>query len=166
MIHIASLQMEDEDKLYAFESNNRNYFEKFVPSRGDDYYQKDYFRDRLKELLKEQADKQSYFYLIKDTNGEILGRINLTDIDYSLKSGFLGYRVGEAYTGKGVAGQALELLKKEAKMLKLKEIKAQTTADNIASQKVLKKRGFEEISREETTYEGKHLTFVYYQADL
>lgn len=62
MIHIASLQMEDEDKLYAFESNNRNYFEKFVPSRGDDYYQKDYFRDRLKELLKEQADKQSYFF--------------------------------------------------------------------------------------------------------
>ncbi|WP_227994856.1 GNAT family N-acetyltransferase [Oceanobacillus sp. CFH 90083] len=165
-IHIAPLQIEDEDKLYTFELNNRNYFEKSVPSRGDAFYQLDYFRDRLHELLKEQADGQSYFYLIKDDDGEILGRVNLTDIEPAQQIGFLGYRVAEAHTGKGLAGEAVRLLKEEAKALGLSGIKAQTTADNIASQKVLEKQGFEEISREDTAYEGKQLTFVYYQADL
>ncbi|GAA0322938.1 GNAT family N-acetyltransferase [Oceanobacillus sp. FSL W7-1293] len=164
MIHIAPLQIEDEDKLYTFELHNRKYFEKFVPSRGEAFYQKDYFHDRLRELLKEQADSKSYFFLIKDADGEILGRVNLTDIRPSQKIGFLGYRVGEAHTGKGIAGKAVELLKVEAeKTLRLKGIKAQTTADNIASQSVLGKNGFKEISREDTVYEGKPLTFVYYQ---
>ncbi|MFD1415127.1 GNAT family N-acetyltransferase [Oceanobacillus jeddahense] len=164
MIHIAPLQMEDEDRLYAFELNNRKYFEKFVPSRGEAFYQKEDFRNRLHELLKEQASGTSYFYLIKDTDGEILGRINLTDMHPSQKMAFLGYRVGEKHAGKGIAGKAVELLKVEAeKTFRLKSIKAQTTADNIASQKVLEKKGFKETSREDTAYEGKPLTFVYYQ---
>lgn len=45
-------------------------------------------------------------------------------------------------------------------------IEAKTTSDNIASQKVLKKQGFEEKKRENTIYEGEPLTFVYYQLDL
>lgn len=159
--------MEDEDKLYAFELNNRRYFEKFVPSRGEVFYQKDYFHDRLCELLKEQADGKSSFYLIKNAEGDILGRINVTDIDPSQKIGFLGYRVGEAHTGKGAAGKAVELLKVEAnKTLGLNAIKAQTTADNIASQKVLRNKGFKEINREDTVYEGKPLTFIYYQLNF
>lgn len=144
MIYLQLLQPGDGDKLYIFERNNRNYFEKFVPSRGDEFYQKDYFRERLRELLKEQADGKSYFYLIKDADGEILGRINLTDVETSQKVGSLGYRIGESHIGRGIAGKAVELLKREAGTLKLARIEAKTTSDNIASQKVLKKQGFEE----------------------
>lgn len=37
MIYLQLLQPGDGDKLYIFERNNRNYFEKFVPSRGDEF---------------------------------------------------------------------------------------------------------------------------------
>ena len=99
-IHILCLQ--DAQELLAFEAENRAYFEQSVPSRGEEYYNPEFFSERHQELLEEQDEGISSFYLIRDENNQIMGRINLVDMDPGKQEGYLGYRVGEAYIGQGM----------------------------------------------------------------
>ncbi|WP_432355580.1 GNAT family N-acetyltransferase [Sporosarcina sp. A2] len=163
-IIIEKLKDTDTESLYQFEIENRTFFEDMVPSRGDDYYKYEGFKVRHESLLDEQVKGLSIFYLIKDENDSILGRINLVDIDESEKIGFLGYRVGQIHTGKGVAKKALNLLLKKVVELDLKVVKAKTTTNNIASQKVLEQNGFKhkETSDKEFEMNGQMLEFVNY----
>lgn len=163
-ILIDKLSGTDAKDLYKFELENRTFFEEMVPTRGDDYYNSEVFKIRHETLLEEQAEGISYRYLIKDENGSILGRINLVDIDESQKICHLGYRVGQLHTGKGVAKKALKLLLETVIELDIKQVKAKTTTNNIASQKVLEKNGFEytETSDEEFEMNGQKLKFVNY----
>ena len=90
------------------------------------------------------------------------------DIDETDKIGYLGYRVGQAHTGKGIANKALKLLVETVNDEGVKQIKAKTTTNNKASQRVLEKNGFEGIvnSREEFEMNGKMLKFVYYNLNI
>lgn len=165
-IVLKKLRMEDAESLFSFELNNKDYFEKMVPTRGSDYYNFDIFLNRLKSLLEEQEKGISYFYLIKDKNDSIIGRVNLIDIDKSNAIGHLGYRVAEIHTGKGVARKALKLLLEiitEERIVN--EILAKTTANNMGSQRVLVKNGFEPLSIVEDTIEmnNEKLKFVYFR---
>jgi ribosomal-protein-alanine N-acetyltransferase len=167
-IYIDRLNERDAQALFAFECNNRRFFEQTVPGRGDDYYSFGTFGIRHKELLKEQEEAISSFYLIKDGSGIIVGRINLVDIDPIKGTAHAGYRIGEAFTQKGIANEALKLLVKLAPDLNVMQIQAKTTSDNIASQKVLVKNGFERISINEeiSADSGQKLTFFHYSRNL
>ncbi|MGN4125584.1 GNAT family N-acetyltransferase [Lysinibacillus sphaericus] len=164
-VFLEKLHVNDAEDLYTFELENRTFFEEMVPTRGDDYYYPEIFKKRHETLLEEQALGTSYFFLIKDKNNSILGRINLVEINKYQKVGHLGYRVGQIHTGKGIANKALKLLLAETQLGQdIKQIKAKTTTNNIASQKVLEKNGFK---REDTRVEafemnGQKVRFVYY----
>jgi len=163
-IYIEKLQVMDAENLLEFEVENRAFFEEMVPTRGDDYYIPEFFMKKHEAMLEEQALGISLFYLIKNQEGEILGRINVVDLDATNKVGHLGYRVGQIYTGKGVANQALKLLLETLADTEIKQIEAKTTTNNIASQKVLEKNGFERVAgyNEEFEIEGKKLSFIHY----
>lgn len=163
-ILIKKLQDEDLEKLFEFELENRAYFEGMVPSRGDDYYNFEIFKQRNTALIDEQAQGLSYFYLIKNKEGLILGRMNLVDIEMSQALGHIGYRVGKAYTGKGIANIALNLLLETTTELGIRQISAKTTTNNIASQRILVKNGFLYVSTadEEFKMNGQSLSFVFY----
>ncbi|SIQ05759.1 ribosomal-protein-alanine N-acetyltransferase [Peribacillus simplex] len=167
-IYIHRLNEQDAQALFAFECNNRSFFEQTVPGRGDDYYSFGTLEIRHKELLKEQEDAISSFYLIKDRSGIIVGRINLVDIDPKNGTAHVGYRIGEAFTQKGIANEALKLLVNLAPGLNVTQIQAKTTSDNFASQKVLVKNGFERISiNEEISADtGQKLIFYHYIRNL
>ena len=160
--------MTDADELFNFEVENRTFFEEMVPTRGDEYYNFENFKKGLETLLEEQVIGSSRFYLIKDKDSSILGRINLVDIDEANKIGYLGYRVGEVHTGKGIANKALKLLVERVSNEEIKQIKAHTTTNNIASQKVLEKNGFDRVSTssEEFDMNGQMVSFVYYSLNI
>lgn len=161
-ITLEKLQKEDAEKLFKFELENRLFFEEMVPSRGDDYYHFEIFEKRHQALLEEQDQGLSYFYLIKSNVGSILGRVNLIDIDKSQGIGHIGYRVGQVQSGKGIANKALQLLLEAAPKDGINQILAKTTTNNIASQKVLEKNGFKQITlnNEEFEMNGQVLNFV------
>lgn len=164
-ITLHELANHDMENLYAFELENRAYFEKMVPSRGEDYYDFPIFKKKNSMLLDEQAQKLSYFYLIKNELDHIVGRLNLTDIDKKLQLGHVGYRVGEKHIGQGIANKALQLLLARVSNLGIRQIAAKTTTNNIASQKVLEKNGFTYTgtSSEGFTMHGQNVKFVYYR---
>ena len=163
-VFIEKLKGTDAESLYEFEIENRAFFEEMVPTRGDDYYKPEVFKVRHESLLDEQVEGTSYFYLIKDENDSILGRINLVDITELDKIGYLGYRVGKNHTGKGVAKNALKLLLKIIGEMNAKEVRAKTTTNNIASQKVLEQNGFRctETNDGEFEMNGQMMNFINY----
>ncbi|MGG4177752.1 GNAT family N-acetyltransferase [Virgibacillus pantothenticus] len=163
-IRLAKLKDTDAGALLAFEYENRDFFEKMVPTRGDEYYNLIDFLKRHEALLGEQSLGVSHFYLIKDDNDNILGRINMVDLDEQ-QQGVLGYRIGQSYTGKGIATRALQLLIKEAIELGIKQLYAKTTSHNLPSQKVLQKNGFhyEKTDAVPFVMNGEKVKFLYYK---
>lgn len=163
-MYIEKLQVTDAKDLYMFELENRLFFEEMILTRGDDYYNPEIFQNRHEALLEEQVQGNSYFYLIKDKDSSIIGRINIVDIDKFQKIGHLSYRVGQTHIGKNIATKALRLLLETVIDLDIKQVKAKTTSNNIASQKVLGKNGFERLATVGKEFElnGQRLNFVYY----
>ncbi|PFS10482.1 GNAT family N-acetyltransferase [Bacillus cereus] len=164
-IYIEQLKKHDAKDLFTFELTNKSFFETMVPNRGSQYFDFKYFQKLLDDLLIEQADGDSYFYLIRNEEKEIVGRINLVDIDTETRSSSLGYRVGEKFTKKGVATAAVKLVLDVAKNNEINEVHAKTTTNNFASQIVLEKSGFCYKNSTDTAsveLNGEHVKFVHY----
>jgi ribosomal-protein-alanine N-acetyltransferase len=163
-IQLELLAAEDAAALLAFEIENRTFFESSVPGRGDGYYQPEGFQERQGVLLDEQEGGESFFYLIKDEKGGILGRVNLVDIDKQERCGSLGYRISENQCGKGIAAKAVGMLIDELPALGVKRVDAKTTPNNAASQRVLEKNGFEMTENSLVGISGskEDAQFIYY----
>jgi RimJ/RimL family protein N-acetyltransferase len=149
-------------EILAFELANRAYFAASISDRGDEFF--DQFTDRHNALLAEQEDGTGAFYVLVDENGSVLGRFNL----YRIKDGTaeLGYRVAHHVAGRGVATAAVrEVCRLAAAEYGLRTIRAATSHENVASQKVLAKAGFVPVSAAgPADLGGKHGTW--YQCDL
>ncbi|MEV7466881.1 GNAT family N-acetyltransferase [Streptomyces kronopolitis] len=125
--------------VLAFELANRTYFAASVSDRGDDFF--DQFTDRYHASLAEQEAGICAFYVLVAEDGSVLGRFNL----YDLKEGTarLGYRVAERVAGRGVATATVrELCRMATAVHGLRTLRAATSHDNAASQRVLVKAGF------------------------
>ena len=148
-IKIKLLTQMDANELFVFEKENREYFKSIGLARIDAYYQYNSFVQIVKELVSEQDKGMLYMYLVIDQGGNIVGRVNLTDIiQEPLKKAELGYRIGEVYQGKGYATSAVKLILREANQShKLHRIEAGTSPQNIGSQIVLIKNGFQFVGR-------------------
>jgi ribosomal-protein-alanine N-acetyltransferase len=148
-IHIKLLEAADMEELFQFEVENREYFESMVPSRGDRYYEFEQFKSIQQEILNEQKEGALYMYLIRDHDHGMIGRVNLVSIVRSIfNKAELGYRIGKNHTGKGYATKAVALVLQEAAWRhKLHRIEAGTAPDNIGSQVVLIKNGFQFTGR-------------------
>jgi [ribosomal protein S5]-alanine N-acetyltransferase len=148
--------------ILAFELANRGYFAASISDRGDEFF--DHFTDRHGELLAEQDSGTGAFYVLVGDDRSILGRFNL----YRIKDGTaeLGYRVAQDVAGRGVATATVrELCRIAAAQYGLRTIRAVTSCDNVASQKVLKKAGFGPVGpADPADVGGKRGTW--YQRDL
>ena len=125
--------------VLAFELANRAYFATFISDRGDEFF--DHFTERYSALLAEQEAGTCVFHVLVGEDGTVLGRFNL----YRLEDGTaeLGYRVAQHVAGRGVATATVqELCRLAAAQYGLRTLRAETSHDNVASQKVLAKAGF------------------------
>jgi ribosomal-protein-alanine N-acetyltransferase len=152
---IKILEESDIQELFKFETENRAYFERLGFGRQSSYYELENFKTIVRELVEEQEKGLVYMYLIKDCSGRIVGRVNLVSI---VRGGFnkaeLGYRIGENDQRNGYATTAVKLVLDEAKNKhKLHRIEAGTSPDNIGSQIVIIKNGFQ--------FTGRYKDYIY-----
>ena len=124
--------------VLAFELANRAYFAMFISDRGDEFF--DQFTEWHIALLVEQEAGLCACYVLVGDDGSVLGRFNLYDIRDG--TAVLGYRVAERVAGRGVATAAVRELCQLAAQHGLRTLKAATSHDNVASQRVLAKAGF------------------------
>lgn len=139
----------DAEELLHFELENRAFFTATLFDRGDDYFNLDHIRDAIKEAVKEQEQKERFMYLVRNEAGEVVGRVNLFDLEYGdFERAEIGYRIGQRHNGKGYATKAVALVLEDAfGKYGLHGVEANTTPDNIGSQIVLIRNGFEFVGR-------------------
>ena len=159
MPELQRLRADHAPAVLAFELANRAYFATFISDRGDEFF--DHFAERHSAFLAEQEAGICAFYVLVDEDGSVLGRFNLFEIADG--SAELGYRVAQHVAGRGVATATVrELCQLAAARHGLRTLKAVTTRENVASQKVLTKAGFVPTGPAEIA--GKPGTW--YQRDL
>ena len=143
MISLELLSEANSLDVYSFEKENREYFERSIPPRPATYFDSEGFKEITRKLLREQENHDVYMHLIRDAQGIMVGRINLSVLEKDRKTAELGYRIGENVTNLGYASEAVKLvLEKAFTTYGLHKIIAGTAGDNLASQKVLLKNGF------------------------
>ncbi|MEX1077741.1 MAG: GNAT family protein [Homoserinimonas sp.] len=161
---IQPLSADSFAELLQFERENRAYFAEWIADRGDDYFTD--FARRNQALLEEQATGDSYFFLIRDAENRLVGRVNLVDVaDHSAT---LGYRVAQAAAGLGHAGRAVSLACGFARDRGLHTITAMTSANNHGSRKVLERARFARVDLGPSTmlHNGSELELVHYSLAL
>ncbi|MFM9370833.1 GNAT family N-acetyltransferase [Streptomyces sp. Da 82-17] len=149
MPELQLLRPEHAPALLDFERENRAYFARWVPDRGDAYFAD--FAEVHAARLAEQDTGACLFHVLVDADGAILGRVNLVDVADG--AAHLGYRIAEHAAGRGLASTAVRrVLTLAADAYGLHTLLAEATVENAGSRAVLSRTGFECVG--ETMLEG------------
>ena len=139
MPELQRLRADHASAVLDFELANRGYFAASISDRGDEYYE--HFTERHHALLTEQQAGGGAYHVLVAEDGSVLGRFNLRFVDD--RSAELGYRVAQQAAGRGLATAAVrELCRLATARYGLRKVRAATSLQNSASQKVLIKAGF------------------------
>jgi ribosomal-protein-alanine N-acetyltransferase len=132
----------DCEELAALYLANRDFLAPFEPVRPPEFFTADGQRERLQR----QLDGDTHPFAILD-DGAIAGTINLFHVmRESLQSGTIGYWIDHRRNGRGLATRAVgEIVEFAFGELELHRVEAATLVDNVGSQRVLEKSGFERI---------------------
>ena len=144
------LRLDHAPALLVFERENRAYFAASVPDRGDEFFAE--FDTRHAQLLAWQAAGTDYLHLLVAEGGEVVGRVNLTEVADGTAE--LGYRIAQKAAGQGLATAAVRKVRQlAATEYGLTRLRARVTLNNPASRKVLEHNGFVAVG--ELTLNGK-----------
>lgn len=142
-LHLCSPALADAEQLLAFEGDNRAFFEQFVQARDPAYYSLEAVQRAILDAQADRSKDVAYQYLVKLADS-IVGRVNFTAVarPYFNKA-VIGYRMGQSFTGRGLASQAVGLALEEAfGVLNLWRVEAVARPENTGSIRVLERNGF------------------------
>jgi [ribosomal protein S5]-alanine N-acetyltransferase len=136
---IRPLRPEDAAELAALLVENRDFLAPFEPLRDETFFTAEGQRGRI------EAHDSEAFAILWDE--QIAGTVTISNIVYGpLQSANLGYWVAQPLNGRGLATKAVgEVAELAFGRLALHRLEAGTLVDNLASQRVLEKNGFERI---------------------
>ncbi|WP_028652571.1 GNAT family N-acetyltransferase [Nocardioides halotolerans] len=141
MPELQPLRADHATAILAFEGENRAFFARSITDRGEEFFE--HFDERHRERLAEQVEGTGAYYVLVEDDGSVVGRFNLIIHDQGVAE--LGYRLAERATGRGLATAAvLEVCAYAAGRHGLTTLRAATSHDNVASQRVLLRAGFVE----------------------
>lgn len=125
---------------------NREQLAPWEPARPEAFYTEEWHRESLLAQVLENSTGRA-LYTVLEADGEIVGRLNLTDIVHgAFENGHVGYWLDARFTGRGLMTRAIQALVEHARdELGLHRLQAATLPHNEASQAVLTRVGFERI---------------------
>lgn len=159
---IRPVRPEDAEELAALYRANREFLAPFEPVRPAEFFTAEGQRARL---LRQLGDDTHPFAIL---DGEaIAGTINLFHIvRESLQSATIGYWIDQERNGRGLATSAVaDVVAYAFGQLDLHRVEAATLVENVPSQRVLEKAGFERIgvARRFLRINGDWRDFVLFQ---
>lgn len=156
-IHLAAPGHADVDALLAFELANRAFFESTINARPPAYYSREGVARAVALAIEEAEKDRGYQFLVKSGAGDIVGRVNLSNVRRPhFHSAVLGYRIGESAGGKGYASEAVrQVLDFAFGALGLRRIEADARAENLGSVRVLLRNGFVQFGHSRRSFELK-----------
>ena len=148
--------------LERFERANRAFFAARVGDRGDEFFE--HFDDRLATRVGENREGTSLYFVIVDAKGEVLGRINISDI-HRPDMTELGFRVAAHAQGRGLATTGVINALEIAATRGVTAVTARASIANVASRRVLERCGFAQTGQAEAP-SGSSQVFIRYSKDL
>jgi ribosomal-protein-alanine N-acetyltransferase len=135
--------LEDAAALGELLRTNRDFLAPWEPIRDDDYFTDDGQRALIRTALERYEEGASVPHVILDS-GRVVGRVTLnTIVRGPFQTCSVGYWLGAADNGRGVATAAVHAIKRLAfEDLGLHRIEAGTLLHNFRSQRVLERTGF------------------------
>ncbi|MFD4859641.1 GNAT family N-acetyltransferase [Streptomyces atratus] len=136
----------DASSLAVALTRSRAYMQPWEPVRPDAFYTEQGQQERLAGMLADRDAGRVMPWVLADEQDRVVGGFSLNGIVLgSFRSGVLGYWVDVEYAGRGLATAAVERICESARdELRLHRVEAGTVLDNVASQRVLAKCGFEQ----------------------
>ncbi|MFB5088476.1 GNAT family protein [Psychrobacillus sp. PGGUH221] len=143
--YLRTLNVKDAPNLADLVYRNKKYWAVYEPLHRDDYYTTSVQREKIRESLLLMNEKREFsFGVFQHDTDRMIGSISL----YSLKrmpfsSGLIGYSIDENLTGKGIATEAVHLVKLFGfEHAHLNRIEAYVSPRNLGSIKVLENNAF------------------------
>jgi ribosomal-protein-alanine N-acetyltransferase len=139
---IRPIRPEDAEQLAALYLANREFLAPFEPIRPPEFFS---VETQKKRIAARAADGFHQFAILD--GDAIAGTINLFHIvREALQSGTIGYWVDQRRNGRGLATAAVEeVVAYMFGELELHRAEAATLVENVPSQRVLEKAGFDRI---------------------
>jgi ribosomal-protein-alanine N-acetyltransferase len=136
---VRPLTPEDAAELAGLLIENREFLAPFEPARDERFFTVEGQRERI------ESDEGKAFAILDA--GRIAGTVAISNVVHGpFQSANLGYWVAERLNGRGLATAAVgEVVEVAFGPLGLHRLEAATLVDNVASQRVLEKNGFERI---------------------
>jgi len=136
---IRPLREEDARALLELRLANRAFLAPFDPVRPESF-----FTFAVQSEVARNPDGLRFAIIDR---GALAGTIALSNVSYgSFRSANVGYWVSADRNGRGLATRAVgELVEHAFRVVGLHRLEAGTLVDNVGSQRVLQKNGFEQI---------------------
>lgn len=162
---LRAVEPEDIDVMYGTENDLHNWsisgtnapFSRYILEQFIETQRSDIFVSRQLRLM------------VESTRGDIIGMVDLFDIDgYNHRAG-VGILIFDSYRGMGYGGDILQTLHGYCQgVLQLHQLWCDVGADNIASLKLFQKMGYREVGckREWLCRDGKYYDEVLLQKIL
>ncbi|MFH8366249.1 GNAT family N-acetyltransferase [Streptomyces sp. NPDC018031] len=145
-VRLRLLAPEDADALCRAYLRNREHLRPWEPDRDARFHTPEGQAERLHDQLA-QRDAGRLLPWVLDDGERIIGTITLSNIVLGpFRNAYLGYWIDAGLTGRGLATAATRAVLGIAdERLALHRVEASTRVDNIGSQRVLIRCGFELI---------------------
>lgn len=164
---IKPLEKTDIDPYYKMVERNRKRLEDFFTGTVSKTQDLDATKNFLEEISVRRDEKKYYPYIIIDkTSNEIVGFIDLKNIDWSIPKTEIGCYAEEKFAGRGIMRQALTLLIAHAfSEFNFRKIFLRTHHSNKDAIRLAEKCGFEvegHIKMDYKTTSGEIVDLLYY----
>ncbi len=162
-IHVSLSIPAYADKMYDLIVENRKYLRKWLPWANDVRGAADtkaFIHLQLKRFANGEALNESVFY-----KGELAGVLGYNQIDHVNSIGYIGYWLGEQYTGMGIMTLSItDLIAIGFTYLSLEKIDIRCARDNNKSRAIPERIGFKEegVLRKAQKIQHSHYDLVIY----
>lgn len=164
---IRIIEMRDLENFYLLVQNNRERLEDFFTGTVSKTRTFENTKNFVAENIQKATDKTYFPFIIEDIDThEIIGFIDVKNIDWNIPKGELGCYTDRKFAGKGLTTQAFSLVVDHCfEAYKFKKLFLRTHESNIAAQRLAERNGFEiegKIRKDYKTTRGEIVDLIYY----
>lgn len=160
---IRKVRIKDAEALYTLINESRDNIGKYLPWVDDTNSIMD--EEKFINYALTQNENCKLYPYVVIWNDKIAGMIDLHNIDHDNRKAYIGYWIGDTFTGNGIIHQSIKLLSELAfKKLNLHKLVIQAEESNQRSINVARRAGFkvEGKSIDEVYFHNCYHTFINY----
>ncbi|WP_246941389.1 GNAT family N-acetyltransferase [Bacillus pinisoli] len=140
-VSLRLVEIHDAERIFELTDESRIYLKEWLPWLDFTKSVED-TKDFIRGCLKGYAENKSLNTVII-LNEEIVGIAGFNSINWSNKTAYIGYWLGEKFQGKGIVTKVAEALTNYAfKHLKLNKVEIRAAVENKKSRSVPERLGF------------------------